>query len=155
MGCSNTDSCAFVLIISAKQPRFRISLSQHRWFLPPINWMIRSNLVDIITMIMLTYYLQRTHIYLEYLYHIEKYTCAGLPSSLNFSIGHYAGGMNCESWRAIWQIRAQSERTENPVGDTAGSVRRATWMETFHNYCALITWSCSYNSLNNRPSEIQ
>ena len=30
--------------------------------------------------------------------------------------------------------RAMSERTENPVGDTAGSVRRATGMETFHNY---------------------
>ena len=26
--------------------------------------------------------------------------------------------------------KAQSERTENPVGDTAGSVRRATGMET-------------------------
>ena len=30
--------------------------------------------------------------------------------------------------------RAQSERTENPVGDTAGSVRRATGMEMCHNY---------------------
>ena len=35
--------------------------------------------------------------------------------------------------------RAHSEQTENPVGDTAGSVRLATGMETFHNYCALIT----------------
>ena len=30
--------------------------------------------------------------------------------------------------------RPQSERTENPVGDTAGSVRRATGMEMLHNY---------------------
>ena len=35
--------------------------------------------------------------------------------------------------------RAHSERTENPVGDTDGSVRMATGMETFHNYCAFIT----------------
>ena len=35
--------------------------------------------------------------------------------------------------------RAQSERTENPVGDTAGSMRRTTGMETFHKYSALIT----------------
>ena len=30
--------------------------------------------------------------------------------------------------------RAKSERTENPVGDTNGSVRRSTGMETFHDY---------------------
>ena len=39
---------------------------------------------------------------------------------------------------------AQSERTENPVGDTAGTVRKTAGMETFHNYyvpqyCAFIT----------------
>ena len=33
---------------------------------------------------------------------------------------------------------AQSERTENPAGDTAGSARMASGMKTFHNYCALI-----------------
>ena len=35
--------------------------------------------------------------------------------------------------------RAQSKRTENAVGDTADSVRRATGMETLLSYCALIT----------------
>ena len=35
--------------------------------------------------------------------------------------------------------RAQSERTGNPVGDTADNVRRATGMKTFHNYFAFIT----------------
>ena len=39
---------------------------------------------------------------------------------------------------------------ENPVGDKAGSMRMATGMEMFHNYCPLITRSFSLNSLNNR-----
>ena len=42
--------------------------------------------------------------------------------------------------RAIRKIRQSPEQANgNPVGDTAGSVRRATGMETFDNYCALIT----------------
>ena len=60
--------------------------------------------------------------------------------------------VNLQAIRKIRQSPEQANR--NPVGDTAGSVRRATGMEKFHNHSALITWSFSLNSLNNRPSEI-
>ena len=46
---------------------------------------------------------------------------------------HETQSMNIEE-QSEKSARAQSERTENPVGDTAGSVRRATGMEKFQTY---------------------